>query len=182
MSPDAVNDFIVSQGLLDLFPDGGSGLCGCSPRVAISSASNYFASRLAVVGDAAVTRLYKDGIGSAFITAEAVARTAIQRGLNRTDFAAGYRPVCRSIAADNRYGRLLFRLWAVRQQTPSLLSAWQRAIQAETSLPSSEQIHTRVLWGMFTGSEPYRTLFWLTWSRTSLRRLWRETRQARSSP
>lgn len=181
MSPDAVNDFIVSQGLLELFPDGGSSLCGCAPRVAISSASNYFANRLAVVGDAAITRLYKDGIGSAFITAEAVARTAVQRGLTRSDFARGYRPVCRGIAADNRYGRLLFRLWAIRQQTPSLLSVWQRAILEEASLPAVEQIHTRVLWGMFTGSEPYRTLFRLSWSRSALRRLWRQARQARSS-
>ena len=77
---------------------------------------------------------------------------------------------------------MLFRLWAVRQQSPSLLNAWQRAIQTEANLPSSEQIHTRVLWGMFTGSEPYRTLFWLTWSQTALRRLWREARRARSSP
>lgn len=181
MSPDAVNEFIVSQGLLDLFPGGSSGLCGCAPRVAISSASNFFADHMVVVGDAAVTRLYKDGIGSAFITAEAAARTAIQRGIGRSDFSALYRPACRGIALDNRYGRLLFRLWAIRQQTPSLVNAWHRAILMETSLPASEQIHTRVLWGMFTGAEPYRTLFRLALSRKSVRRLWREARQERSN-
>jgi len=178
MPPDAVNDFLEGQGLMSLFPDSTPTLCGCTPRVAISTASNYYADRLAVVGDAAVTRLYKDGIGAAFITAEAVARTAIQRGVGRTDFAVGYQPVCRRIAADNRYGRWLFRLWSIRQQSPLLLNTWRRAILAEASLPPSAQIHTRVLWGMFTGSEPYRRLFWLSFSWAALFSLGREARQA----
>jgi flavin-dependent dehydrogenase len=177
LPPDAVNDFLVNQGLIDLFPEGAFALCGCAPRVAISSASKCYADRLVVVGDAAVTRLYKDGIGAAFITAEAAARTAVGRGVARGDFAAGYRPTYRRIAADNRYGRLLFRLWSVRQRTPFLLSTWQRAILAEADLPPEAQVHTRVLWGMFTGSESYRRLFWLSLSRTSLRSLWIGARQ-----
>lgn len=178
MPPDAVNDFLEGQGLMSLFPNSTPTLCGCTPRVAISTASKYYADRLAVVGDAAVTRLYKDGIGAAFITAEAVARTAIQRGVASRDFATGYRPICRRIAADNRYGRWLFRLWSIRQQSPLLLNTWRRAILAEANLPPSARIHTRVLWGMFTGSEPYRRLFWLSFSREALTSLGREARQA----
>src|SRR5450759_1371390 len=73
----AVNQFFDANGLKALIPEGSTFLCGCTPHVAISTANGFFADRLVVVGDAAVTRLYKDGIGSAFITAEAAAQTAI---------------------------------------------------------------------------------------------------------
>lgn len=182
MSSDAVNDFLEGQGLMNLFPDGAPGMCGCTPRVAVSTATNYFADRMVVVGDAAVTRLYKDGIGAAFNTAEAAARTAIQRGVAGKDFAAGYRPICRRIAADNRYGRWLFRLWSIRQQSPFLLSIWGSAILAESSLPPAARVHSRALWGMFTGSESYRRLFWLSINRAALFNLWQGVRLARKNP
>jgi flavin-dependent dehydrogenase len=168
----AINDFLEGQGLLSLWPDKVSFLCGCAPRVAVSPALGYYADRLVVVGDAAVTRLYKDGIGAAFKTAEAAARTAVQRGISRQDFAAGYRPVCRDIAKDNLYGRLLFRLWASACRSPFLLEAWQHMILAEVGLPPAEHIHTRILWSMFTGDESYQRIFWLSFSRPALRSLW----------
>ncbi len=170
--PDAVNDFLEGHGLMGYFSNGSPGLCGCTPRVAVSMASNFYNDRMAAVGDAAVTRLYKDGIGAAFLTAQALARTAIQRGVARKDFAAGYRPVCQSINSGNRYGRWLFRLWSIRRRSPLLMAAWQRAIQAEASLPPAAHVHTRVLWGMFTGSESYRKLFWLSFSRKALASIW----------
>jgi flavin-dependent dehydrogenase len=176
ISSDSVNDFLEGQGLMKLFSDGAPGLCGCAPRVAISTAYNYYTDRLVVVGDAAVTRLYKDGIGAAFITAEAAARTAVQRGVAGSDFSAGYRPTCRRIAADNRYGRWLFRLWSIRQQSPLLLNIWVRAIQAESSLLPAARVNSRALWGMFTGSQSYRWLFWLSINRTALFNLWQGAR------
>jgi flavin-dependent dehydrogenase len=169
----AINAFLEGHGLMELVSNGGSGLCGCTPRVAVSMASNFYADRLAVVGDAVVTRLYKDGIGAAFITAEAAARTAIQRGVSRADFSAGYLPVCRRIASDNRYGQWLFRLWSIVRRSPLLLDAWHRTIQIEDSLPSLAHVYTRVLWGMFTGSESYRTLFWLSISPNALSGFWK---------
>jgi flavin-dependent dehydrogenase len=174
--PDAVNDFLEGHGLMSLFPSEAPGLCGCTPRVAVSMASNYYHDRLAAVGDAAVTRLYKDGIGAAFLTAQALARTAIQRGVGRADFAAGYRPVCQQINVGNRYGRWLFQLWSFRRRSSFLMRAWVRAIRIEASLPPAAHIHTRVLWGMFTGSESYQKLFWLSFSQGALLNLWRAAR------
>ncbi|MBI5290643.1 MAG: hypothetical protein HY872_02065 [Chloroflexi bacterium] len=168
LPPDAVGDFLEGHDLTALFPDGTPALCGCTPRVAVSAAHGYYADRLVVVGDAAITRLYKDGIGAAFVTAEAAARTAIERGIGRKDFAAGYGPICRRIAADNLYGRWLFRMWAITRQAPLLLSAWRRAIVTEAGLPPMKQIHTRILWSMFTGDESYRQIFRLSISRTAL--------------
>ncbi len=159
LPPDAINQFLATHELKTLIPAGSNLLCGCTPNVAASTARGFFADRLVVVGDAAATRLYKDGIGSAFTTAEAAARTAIQRGVSRQDFAAGYRPVCRRIATDNAYGRVLFRLWSLTFHTPWLRKAWTQAVTGEVSQPDDHPIYTRVLWGMFTGDESYRRLF-----------------------
>lgn len=178
LPPDAVGEFLDGHNLTKLLPDGVLTLCGCTPRVAVSPARHYYADRLVVVGDAAVSRLYKDGIGSAFVVAEAAARTAIQRGVTRRDFAAGFRPICRHIAADNDYGRGLFWLWSITRRVPMLLSAWRYAILAEAHRPPTDQIHTRILWSMFTGDESYRQAFWLSISPPALRGLWQGLRQA----
>jgi flavin-dependent dehydrogenase len=172
LPPDAVGEFLEGHGLTTLFPDGAPVLCGCTPRVPVSAAPLCFADRLVVVGDAAVTRLYKDGIGAAFKTAEAAARTAIERGVARQDFASGYYPTCRRIAADNRYGQLLFSLWSLRQQSLFLWNTWQHTILAEAARPQTSQIHTLALWGMFTGDDSYRRIFWSLLCRPALQALW----------
>lgn len=172
LSPDAVVDFLEGHGLAALFPGSIPLLCGCTPRIAVSPAAGFYADRLVVVGDAAVTRLYKDGIGAAFRTAEAAARTAVQRGVSQRDFAVGYAPVCQDIAIDNRYGRCLFRLWEWARHWPFLSEAWRCAVLAEAGLPPAAHVHTRVLWGMFTGDESYRRIVRLLISRPSLRALW----------
>ncbi len=179
LSPDAVADFIEGHGLTPLLPCERSRLCGCSPRIVVSPAKRYFADRLVVVGDAAVTRLYKDGIGAASLTAAAASRTAIERGVAAADFASGYRPVCRRIAADNRYGRLCFALWNLTRRAPPLLRAWQQAIAGEQDLPPEHRLHMRVLWGMFTGDMSYRRIFWLSVSPRALAGLLRGIRAAR---
>jgi len=135
-------------------------LCGCSPRVAVSPAVGYFADRMVVVGDSAVTRLYKNGIGSAFVTAGAAAHCAVQRGISAGAFRQGYRPACAAIAADNRYGRLLFAVWKLVRDTPALRSNWQHALQAEEGLSPERQVHRKLLWSMFTGDRSYAQIFW----------------------
>ncbi len=159
---DAINEFIQGHRLLSLVSAESSRLCGCAPHVAVSPARNYYADRMVAVGDAAVTRLYKDGIGAAFITAQAAARTAIQHGVSKVDFALRYRPVCQRIANDNFFGRLLFSLWNAARDSPSMLNKWQQAILAETRFPSQEQVYLRILWDVFTGDETYRKIFLLS--------------------
>ena len=166
---DAVSQFLEAHGMETLAQDKNKLLCGCSPRIAISTARGYYADRLVVVGDAAVTRLYKDGIGSAFITAEAAARTAIFRGVSRQDFLAGYHPACQRIAADNLFGRLLFRLWSLIFHIPLLRKSWTRSIRNEGNQSGDQRIHTRVLWGVFTGDDSYRNLFWMSVSFPALK-------------
>ncbi len=173
LGPDAMQKFIAGQRLGEVFAAEMPRLCGCAPRVAVSAARGYYADRLVVVGDAAVTRLYKDGMGAAFTTAQAAAQTAVQRGVARRDFAAGYQPTCRRIAWDNRYGQLLFGLWGLVRRIPGFMELWQRPILTEVDQPPSSHIYTRVLWSMFTGDEPYRKIFWSALSRPALFNLWK---------
>jgi flavin-dependent dehydrogenase len=157
---DTVDEFIAAQNLTDVLQYGPeSSLCGCNPRIAVGPARHYYGDRWVAVGDAAVTRLYKDGLGSAYETTRSAMSTAVEFGVSRTAFSHHYAPICRSIARDNQYGFWLFRLWNLVLNTPSVLNAWKRSIQREESLPVSQRRHMRVLWGMLTGDEPYRRLF-----------------------
>jgi flavin-dependent dehydrogenase len=162
LPPDAIGRFLANPEVTRLLPKDRATLCGCQPRVAMSPASGYYADRMVVVGDAAITRLYKDGIGSAFNTARAAARTAIFQGISQQDFAAGYQPICNQIAKDNLFGRLLFRLWAFPRRSTFLLRAWRQAINVEAHLPATDRVQTRALWAMFTGDESYRKIFSLS--------------------
>jgi len=176
LTQDAVTRFIDS---VEIGPDqaGLFGLCGCAPRIAIRPAKHFFGDRWVAVGDAAVTRLYKDGIGSAFFTAKTAMRVAVSDGITAHAFRKGYLPYCNSIAADNAYGRILFRLWEFTLKTPFLLAGWTRAVRSEMEFPPEQRIHMRILWGMLTGDEPYKDLAFLFLKRPAVRGMWIGIRQ-----
>ncbi len=179
LSTDAVADFLEAQGLAPGLPPAPGSLCGCTPRIAVGAAGCFFGERWVAVGDAAVTRLYKDGIGSAFHTARRAMQGVLEHGLSQRGFQRAYAPYCRAIQRDNLYGRLLFTCWEWTLRSPLLLRAWKLALQAEQAEPPERRVHIRVLWGMFTGDELYRNLFWLSVSPRALRGL---ARGLRGSP
>jgi flavin-dependent dehydrogenase len=171
MTTDAINDFIEAQNLYVHLGDAPTSLCGCTPRISVRPSRRYFGDRWVAVGDAAVTRLYKDGIGSAFFTSREAMKTALFDGVGREDFRKNYARFCSKIARDNFYGRLLFRAWSLTLQVPVLLNAWQAAIRIEHGWPPEKRWHVKLLWGMFTGDEPYRDLFYLMLKPAALRTL-----------
>jgi hypothetical protein len=115
-----------------------------------------------MVGDAGVTRLYKDGIGAAYRTAHAMASAAILYGVSAGDFEAHYRPVSREIARDNRYGSVLFGFTWLFRKLPFLRRAVLRMVRSEQQAGRGEGGMSQVLWNLFTGSAPYREVFWTT--------------------
>ena len=131
-------------------------LCGCKSQVAVGPARGFYADRFVAVGDAAVTRLYKDGIGSAFRTARRAAHTAVFYGIGRADFRRRYAPLCRAIAVDNLFGRFLFRAWEVTARLPFLSQVWMHALCDEVSAPRHSRRCRLALWNMFTGDDSYR--------------------------
>lgn len=176
---DTVSDFIELQGLDKTIASSPSSLCGCTPRIAVGPAHNFFGTRWVSVGDAAVSRLYKDGIGSAFYTTKSAMQVVTRQGISRRAFQKSYAPICKGVDRDNRYGRLLFRLWSLTLRNQTLLRAWRNAIRIEAAQPMEERIHTRILWGMFTGDEPYRDLFWASYSPAAMSGLVRGLKIAR---
>lgn len=137
-------------------------LCGCAPKIAIAPARCYYGHRWVAVGDAAITRLYKDGIGSAFFTAQKAMETAVFAGISASAFDQHYRPYCQRTHRDNRYGKLLIALWEATIHIPILLHSWIHAVHQESAMPPDQRIQIRILWGMLTGDEDYRSLFWLS--------------------
>jgi len=104
---DLITAFFASPAVRRCSPPGTDpqqGACHCSPKITIRAAALPFADRIVLVGDCGVTRLYKDGIGAAYRTAKAAARTAVFSGVAAGDFRRHYWPTYRAIARDNGFG------------------------------------------------------------------------------
>lgn len=133
-------------------------VCGCLPRIAVGPAHGMAADGFVAIGDASVTRLYKNGIGSALATAERAARTAVFQGCRGEDFAARYLPLCRTIDRDNRIGRLLFLEVPMLKHFGVMPMAHCHLATDAGRHGAVSQLHARILWGMFTGAYSYRQL------------------------
>jgi CRP-like cAMP-binding protein/flavin-dependent dehydrogenase len=137
------------------------GRCHCGPRINEREAAQPFIDRVVLVGDCGVSRLYKDGIGAAYRTAKCAARTAVFSGVASDDFRRHYWPLYRSIANDNRYGVVMFA-------TVHLFKAFPPLLRGAMGMAGREQRNggrrrmSLVLWDMFTGSAPYRDIFFRT--------------------
>ena len=103
--------------------------------------------------------LYKDGINSAFLTARAAMTAATQFGIGLEDFGRAYKPLCTQLAVDNRYGALLYSATSRILRPGRFVRAFGALVRAEAGLSAERQIHARLLWGMLTGDEPYKSLF-----------------------
>ena len=129
--------------------------CGCRPHAAFAAAHHYYADKFIAIGDAAVTRLYKDGIGTSLTMARAAAHTAVHHGVSRCDFQHHYRPLFNSMNWNNRWGHLLFSLNGKIKESKVFFLAQQRLIGDEQEKKTERQPFTKAAWGMFTGSYSY---------------------------
>ena len=154
---EALASFLASPvGWLDqFFPQAPERLCTCSARVVVGGARRYYGDRWVAVGDAAVSRLYKDGIGSACRTSLRAMETAVNRGVAARDFRRGYAPYCRRVSRNNATGRLLFWLFARILARRLLAVAAMRSIRREEAQAGSTQRLSAIVWGMLTGDYTY---------------------------
>lgn len=132
--------------------------CACMPSINVEGVAKPYADRLVFIGDAGVTRLYKDGIGAAYRTAKAAARTAVFQGVSEAAFERRYMAVCRSIAGDNRIGRIAFLVTRVARRFRLLRRAMLGMTIAEQFRPGDERRMSLVLWDLFSGSAPYKDI------------------------
>ncbi len=153
------------------------GLCQCTPKINVGGVTRPFLDRVVLIGDCGVTRLYKDGIGTAYRTAKAAARTAIFGGVSAKDFEKHYLPFCEKITRDNRFGSLLFTFMHLTKHLTPMLRGILAMAAGEQYGPDTPRPMNTVLWDMFTGSAPYREVFFRIMNpRFVLRLFWESAR------
>ncbi|MBI5086299.1 MAG: cyclic nucleotide-binding domain-containing protein [Acidobacteria bacterium] len=133
--------------------------CRCFPSINVRGSTKPFADRLVMIGDAGESRLYKDGIGGAYRTAKAAAKTAVFEGVSEEDFRRHYFPACKSLGRDNQIGRLVFLATKVIQKLRFARRGMLSMAAREQADESRAQRLSGVLWDTFTGSAPYRDVF-----------------------
>lgn len=136
--------------------------CHCFPKISVGAAIKPFARRAAFVGDASSTRLYKDGIGSAYITAKAAAHTALLHGIGEKDFREYYFPACKSLNRDNLFGQHLFFVNKLISVVSPISRGYFHIVQSEQKNLQKNTPYSDVLWDMFTGSRFYKDIFFRT--------------------
>jgi flavin-dependent dehydrogenase len=157
-----VHDFLESPVVKDCFPtDVTPSVCTCSPLINMGGMKRPYGDRLVLIGDSGVTRLYKDGIGAAFRTAKAAASTAVFQGISEEAFRKNYWPTCKAIATDNAIGKVIFAFTTVFKHSRISRRAIFRMTSREQNREGGRHMSS-VLWNMFTGSAPYREIFFRT--------------------
>jgi hypothetical protein len=118
-----------------------------------------FVDRVVVCGDAGSTRLFKDGIGAAYLMSKSVATTAVFQGVSAKHFRAYYYPVYRSIIRDNYFGRYLFSVTDIYKSFSPMTRAMLAVVREEQRAPKNHRRFSTILWNMFTGNERYKNIF-----------------------
>lgn len=156
---DLIQAFLRSPEVRRCIPEeAGTPVCNCSPFINVVGVNPPFADRIVYVGDAGVTRLYKDGIGAAFRTSKAAAEVAALVGVAEEDFRGHYLPVCRGIEADNRIGKVIFGGSFFFKKLRFLRRAVLGMTIREQKRYSPKRPMSMVLWNLFTGSAPYQSI------------------------
>jgi flavin-dependent dehydrogenase len=180
IDPALVRAFFAHPAVRTCFPaewTPAEGLCHCAPSINVREAAPPHADRVVLVGDCGATRLYKDGVGTAYRTAKAAATTAVFSGVSAADFHRHYWPLYRSITADNRFGWLTFAI-VQRIKSFSPLLRGVVAMTAGEQAGGAGGAMSTVLWDLFTGSAPYREVFLRTLAPRFVARYIRETVRA----
>jgi flavin-dependent dehydrogenase len=138
--------------------------CRCLPKMNIRAPEVAFADRVVLCGDAGSTRLFKDGLGAAYIMGKAAAKTAIFHGISKNHFRDHYQPVYKSIMVDNQYGKFLFAVTDLHKRYKILTNGMLRVVRKEQGDPAYPKRLSSMLWDMFTGNERYRNIFFRSMS------------------
>ncbi len=132
--------------------------CRCLPKMNVGAPEKPFTDRIVMCGDAGSTRLFKDGLGAAYLMGKAVAKTIVFQGVSASHFQDDYFPVYKSIITDNMYGRFLFMVTDVFRKNKVLTEGMLGVVRKEQN-GSGPRILSTILWNMFTGNERYKKVF-----------------------
>ncbi len=136
--------------------------CRCSPKINVGAARRPYADRMLFIGDCGVSRLYKDGIGAAYRTSKAAAKTVLFQGVSKGDLKKHFWPACRTLKHDNTIGKLIFLVVGKMQKLKPVRRGILRMVVQEQAKKGGRKRMSTVLWDMFTGSAPYREVLFRT--------------------
>lgn len=163
INKEIVDSFINSETVRTCFPEGtllkAINPCQCFPSINIKNGKNPFSDRVILIGDSSSSKLYKNGIGAAYITARAAANTAIFGGISEKDFKKSYQPVCSKLNADNAVGKLIFFVTTIIQKSLFLKKILFQMVVKEQEKERGKREMSSMLWDTLTGSAPYRSIF-----------------------
>ncbi|OGP83351.1 MAG: hypothetical protein A2V87_09235 [Deltaproteobacteria bacterium RBG_16_58_17] len=157
-----VNSFKEHQTVKNLITKGDDvtpASCQCSPLASLGEAKQPYGNRFVFIGDCGMSRLNKDGIGSAYRTAKAAAAAAVFSGISAQDFHRRFWPMCNAIRIDNQFGSLLYTFVELVKKADFLTRGVMRTTKIEQGKISNKRYMSMILWDMFTGSASYRAVF-----------------------
>ena len=153
------SSFINSKTVSGCFPPGmelkAVNPCQCFPSINIKAAKEAYSDRIVLIGDSSSSKLYKNGIGAAYITAKAAARTAVFDGISEKDFQKSFQPTCTNLNRDNAIGKLIFMVTTIIQKSAILKTGLFRMVVNEQKMSNEKRRMSSVLWDTFTGSASY---------------------------
>ncbi len=132
--------------------------CHCRPRLPISAARRFYGDRIIFVGDASMSRYYKNGIESAFATARYGVLSVFDHGLTESALASSYQKfVRREFALENRCARVLFAMNDFAASKKFWIRAHMYFVIKKPSSMTAQMLHF-LTWNLFTGDTSYRVL------------------------
>jgi len=131
--------------------------CTCSPRMTVTTAASPFGDRFAVIGDAVGSRLNKDGLYSAHVTASRLAHVVLHEGIDRQALARGYGETVKWLVDDNRSGRIVFAVSRTAFAMPVVSRIVYQAFATEYKVRDERSRPlNRMLWKIASGTADYR--------------------------
>ena len=162
INEELVNRFLSSKTVKSCFPEGTElkpiNPCQCFPSINIKNAVHPYSDRIVLIGDSASSKLYKNGIGAAYLTAKAAAETAILKGISQKKFIRHFQPQCSKLDRDNAVGKLIFYGTTVIQKSSLLKKVIFQMVVEEQKKEKGRRELSGLLWDTFTGSASYRNI------------------------
>ena len=134
-------------------------VCLCNPNMTVGPAACPVGDRIAVVGDMAASRLCKDGIYSAYLTATALVDAVLDTGIDRRSLRKSYLPVIKELNTDNRFGAIVFLVNRITFSRPMLSRCLYQAVITEIrTKPAGDRRLSDALWRIASGDDTYRSI------------------------
>lgn len=158
-----VAGFLSSEAVKSCFPGDsiipGIIHCECYPVINVRGGKSAFADRAVLIGDSASSKLYKNGLGAAYLTGKTAANTAFFHGISQKDFHKWYQPVCSDLDTDNGFGKIIFNMTSIIQKSSVLKNGMLAMVHQEQKNVGLKRPMSTMLWDTFTGSAPYASIF-----------------------